>query len=80
MPYHRLVVEEGTGERIGKGLIVHHKDGKKRNNVFDNLQIMTRAAHRKLHKELKAKRRLMKRITKVNKMIARKNGIHRRVK
>lgn len=57
---HRLIAEkyllndENSVEINGKkylknDLIVHHKDGNKKNNSVDNLEIMTLSEHTKLH-------------------------------
>lgn len=41
---HRVVVEAFNG-RIGKNLIVHHRDGVRTNNDFCNLEVLNRADH-----------------------------------
>lgn len=46
---HKLVYEYFSGEEVPKGYVVHHKDGDKKNNVFDNFELMTDAAHRAHH-------------------------------
>ena len=46
---HRHVAERKVGGKIGKGRVVHHKDGNKRNNRRENLHIMSRSKHAKLH-------------------------------
>ena len=45
---HRHIWEEKFGE-IPKGFIIHHKDGNTKNNLIENLQIMTQSEHLKLH-------------------------------
>ena len=45
---HRIVWEENFG-KIPSGLIVHHKNGDKSDNRIENLEIMSRAEHQKLH-------------------------------
>ncbi|HRZ86101.1 MAG TPA: portal protein [Candidatus Paceibacterota bacterium] len=49
MGYHQYVYFLKTGKRIKKPNIIHHKDGNKYNNSFDNLVIMTNEEHTKLH-------------------------------
>ena len=46
---HRAVAEKKIGGRIGKGCVVHHKDGNKSNFRRSNLQIMKRSSHSRLH-------------------------------
>jgi hypothetical protein len=45
---HRVIWEENFG-KIPSGLIVHHKNGDKTDNRIENLEIMSRAEHNKLH-------------------------------
>lgn len=45
---HREVYEDFYGE-IPKGYVVHHKDGNKINNSPDNLEIIKRGDHSRLH-------------------------------
>lgn len=44
---------EAVNGPIASGLIVHHKDENRLNNTLDNLQVMTRSQHMKLHWQLK---------------------------
>jgi len=46
---HRLILEEKLGRKLTADEIVHHIDGNKWNNNSDNLVIMTRSEHAKLH-------------------------------
>lgn len=46
---HRLVAEKMLGRPLKPGEIVHHKDGDKRNNKPENLQVMTQSEHIKKH-------------------------------
>lgn len=47
---HRDVYEYHTGKEIPSGYIVHHKDGNKCNNEFDNLELLSSSEHTKLHR------------------------------
>lgn len=58
-PFHRYVWEEHHQEKVPKGFVVHHKDCRKTNNNVDNLVVMSRKAHSKLHYELKKRRRMI---------------------
>ena len=46
---HRYVASRKVGGKIGKGRVVHHRDGNKRNNRRSNLQVMKRSSHSQLH-------------------------------
>jgi hypothetical protein len=49
---HRDLWEEVNGT-IPKGMIVHHKDGDPRNTVIENLELLTRSEHAKIHGQFK---------------------------
>ena len=47
---HRLVAQYFTENRTAeKRLVVHHKDGNKRNNAAENLVFLTDEEHNKIH-------------------------------
>lgn len=46
---HRFVMSEFIGREIKNNEHVHHKDGNRKNNNVDNLEIITRTQHGKLH-------------------------------
>jgi len=46
---HRTVAEKKIGGKIGRGRVVHHKDGNKQNNRPSNLRVMSRSEHSSLH-------------------------------
>ena len=46
---HRSVAEEMLGRSLRKGEIVHHRNGDKRDNRPENLEVMTQSAHASLH-------------------------------
>ncbi len=46
---HRQVVEENLGRELRRDEVVHHMDGNKGNNDFDNLLVTTASDHRKYH-------------------------------
>lgn len=46
--YH-VVYERKIGRKIPKHLVVHHKNGIKTDDRFDNLQLMTRNRHAQIH-------------------------------
>ena len=54
---HRLVVERETGEYLRPDLVVHHINFKRDDNRIENLRVMTKSEHRKLHSEERRKRK-----------------------
>jgi hypothetical protein len=46
---HRLVAEYTLGRKLAAGEVVHHKDGNVWNSNPDNLQILTRSEHQRIH-------------------------------
>ncbi len=46
---HRRVMERKLGFRLRKDVIVHHINGIKTDNRFENLQLMTKKEHFKQH-------------------------------
>lgn len=46
---HRYIMEEYLGRKLSKDEVVHHIDGNKRNNSIENLEVLTRAEHSRIH-------------------------------
>lgn len=46
---HRVIAEQKIGRRLFENEIVHHKDENRWNNSPDNLEVMDRAEHARLH-------------------------------
>lgn len=46
---HIVIMEGVMGRKLNKNECVHHKDGNRSNNAIDNLRVMTRSDHAKLH-------------------------------
>ena len=46
---HIYVAEKKVGGKIWQGHVVHHRDGNKLNNRPENLQVMKRWKHARLH-------------------------------
>ena len=51
---HHLVWWQVTGGLVPEGFVVHHKNEKKRDNRFDNLELKSVSAHTKDHARPKA--------------------------
>ena len=49
MPYHRYLMEQTLGRKLLRTEHVHHIDGNKENNSLENLVVMSKAEHAKLH-------------------------------
>jgi hypothetical protein len=46
---HREVMEQHLGRKLRKGEVVHHKDGNRKNNDVDNLELMEDGEHATFH-------------------------------
>jgi len=46
---HREMMEVHLGRKLNSDEIVHHKDGEIQNNVIENLEVMLRADHTRMH-------------------------------
>lgn len=46
---HRIIMEQILGRELTKDEIVHHKNGKQKDNSPENLELMSRSEHTKLH-------------------------------
>lgn len=49
---HRLIMEKHIGRKLKSNEVVHHIDGNGKNNNIDNLKIMTRSQHSRLHADV----------------------------
>ena len=47
--HHRVVIENHLGRLLTKDEIVHHKDEDKKNNSIDNLEVMDKREHARMH-------------------------------
>lgn len=52
---HRYLMEQKIGRKLNFNEVVHHIDGNKLNNNIDNLEIISRGNHIKLHPEINKK-------------------------
>lgn len=48
---HIFLMEQSIGRKLAPNECVHHIDGNRANNSLDNLQLLTRGEHSRLHRE-----------------------------
>lgn len=46
---HRVIVERHLGRKLSKDEVVHHINGNKLDNRIENLKVVSRAEHKRLH-------------------------------
>lgn len=47
--YHRYIMEQYLGRKLRVDEVVHHIDGDKQNNTLENLQVVSRSEHSRIH-------------------------------
>jgi hypothetical protein len=52
---HRYLMEKKLGRRLGFNEIVHHKNGDKFDNRIENLEVVSRSDHMKIHDDISSK-------------------------
>ena len=50
---HRVIAEEIINRRLEENEVVHHKNGKRWDNRIENLEVMDKSEHAKMHGQRK---------------------------
>lgn len=64
--FHRTIAEKAIGRKLTANEVVHHIDCNHLNNSMDNLMIMSRSSHTKLHQYLDEQRVIVEKSTNEN--------------
>lgn len=48
---HVVIMEEFIGRKLLRSELIHHRNGNKKDNRIENLQVMTRSEHQRIHDE-----------------------------
>lgn len=72
--YHRVVMENLLGRLLTEDEVVHHKNGNKKDNRPENLEVMTREEHTRLHASRHGKKMVKLKCPCCGKIFVRRRG------
>jgi hypothetical protein len=71
---HRVIMENHLGQILNPNEVVHHKDGERRNNKLDNLEVLDKKEHSRIHMKIKGIKTVLLKCPVCKKLFERRYG------